>query len=111
MNTNPHGARHNPTVGAMGGGVAGRFGSVPNTNFHCRAILSPEHPRTAERRACLLHGRAAHHLFGSQGFVRAHHATDVAETAIFPTADKVAVSVRGVAMANRKHGPRGHPHA
>lgn len=77
---------------------------------HCRvpAFLPVD---TAERRARAHRLRAAHPVFGSQGSLSARHGPDVAETAIFPTADNVAVPVRGSAMANRKHGPRGPSHA
>lgn len=61
MNTNPHDVRHSPPppAGVMGGEAALRPDRLP-INSHCRAILSPEIPRTAGRRMMSNPSRAAH---------------------------------------------------
>lgn len=58
MNTNPHDVRHGPPAGVMGGEAALRPDRLP-TSFYCRAILSPEIPRTAGRRMVSNPSRAA----------------------------------------------------
>lgn len=79
--------------------VAARPGAVTRTD--CRAILSPEIPRTAERRAAPHRQRAAHLLFGSQGCGSSHRDDDVAETARFSTDPMMAVPMWGVGAAIR----------
>ena len=79
--------------------VAARPGAV--TQPDCRAILSPEIPRTAERRAAPHRQRAAHLLFGSQGCGSSHRDDDVAETARFSTDRMMAVPMWGVGAAIR----------